>query len=201
MSEKFSKLILWSWFFVLSCTVVSFIGIVALMRSDVQFWNFRDILLRLLGWCCLTHIGIALYLLVVRKWLLSLVAVIVFLFGLIGVLYGGPNIGSVRNQVSSALDVPVSNLVYVGGFLSRESKIVFELTGDIQPKESKIENRSNDENTRMILQQVLAAVNVPSPADEKVAVAISKFPMEFNTVFYICIGEKRWIVFFGNAVM
>lgn len=202
MKTNSHRFIFWLWMLAIIYTTMAIIGFETMPPSDMRLWGVRLVIFKSLGWCCLVHLGLAVLLLLLRKWLSAISALLLSLlfFGitLIEGLTIGPDLKTVRQKVSALTGVSTSDLECVGGHLSRESVIVFKVAG-IAPFSDVGEEISNEANIRPVLVGVLRSLRV-LPTEPMVK-EIKKFPMEFNTVFALCTNDEWWIVFFGNAVM
>ena len=200
--DEISKLLFWSFLLTFTYAIAVNVGIRYLPASNMRFWGVRAVLFLTVGWCCLVHFAIATCYLFMRKWSMSLFAFSLFLL-LLGAtivegLSIGPDIETIRRRTAEATGIPTSDLVCVGGRLSRESIVVFKATGDAL-LECKNAVRAYESNVRPILTDVLNRMDVN--LEENSTINVLKFPMDYNTVFALCINDEWWIVFFGNAVM
>ena len=113
-------------------------------------------------------------------------------------LHAGPSVETVRQKTAAAMGVPPLELVYVGGCLRRESRVLFHQDGDT-PFAGEYEEIPPDGQTFEITMSFLKEMNVNT--DKDATVKVFKFPMEFDTVFCVVCGKERWIIFYGNMVM
>ena len=113
-------------------------------------------------------------------------------------LHAGPSVEKVRQKVAAAIGVPSLELFYVGGYLRRESRVLFHQDGDT-PFAGEYEEIPPDRQTFEMTMSFLKEMNVN--IDKDATVKVFKFPMEFDTVFCVVCGKERWIIFYGNIVM
>ena len=113
-------------------------------------------------------------------------------------LHAGPSIETVKHKITIATGVSSSELVYVGGYLRRESKALFRYDGDVAFVCEHQEISPNSQTFDVIINFLKdMKVNI----GKEVPIKIIKFTMEFDTVFCIISRNQRWIVFCGNIVM
>lgn len=171
--------------------------------SNMKWWGFRLFLMKSIGCCLFLHLGISLWLLVRRAWLrclgASLLLLFVFLSAFMAVFVSGPDIETVRLKAAEATGIRASHLVCIGGRLSRESRVVFEVKENDSSNGIGEEVNSQDDTTCQILIQALSFVHVEVSVAEKLV--IRKFPMKFDTVFMVRTAERSYIIFFGQSVM
>ena len=118
---------------------------------------------------------------------------------LLGSISIGPSIRWVREKTAYTTGIPVSELVCIGGRLSRESEVVFEVKDGILPKIIGEEVERQDDTLWEIIIHTLSFVQVEVPVNSKML--IRKFYDEFNTIFIVDIGGKSYAIFFGQSVM
>ena len=113
-------------------------------------------------------------------------------------LHAGPSVETVRQKAAAAIGVPTSELVYVGGYLRRESSVLFHHEGEMPFAGEHVEIPPDGQTFEIII-KFLKDMNVT--VDKDTTIKVFKFPMEFDTVFCVVCGKERWIVFYGNIVM
>ena len=113
-------------------------------------------------------------------------------------LHAGPSVEAVRQKVATAMGVPFLELSYVGGYLRRESRVLFHREGDT-PFVGEHEEVSPEAQSYEIVTGFLKSMSIN--VDKGVVIKVIKFPMEFDTVFCIVCGKEQWIIFYGNTVM
>lgn len=113
-------------------------------------------------------------------------------------LSAGPSIETVKDKIAVAMEVSPSELVYVGGYLRRESIALFRHEGDVSFVREQDEI-SRDCQSFDIVMNFLKDMKVN--VDKEVPIKIIKVSMEFDTVFCVISRNERWIVFYGNIVM
>ena len=113
-------------------------------------------------------------------------------------LHAGPSVETVRQKVATAMGVPSFELFYVGGYLRRESRVLFHREGDT-PFAGEHEEIPPETQSYEIVTSFLKSMNVN--VDKGVAIKVIKYPLEFDTVFCIVCGKEQWIIFYGNTVM
>ena len=113
-------------------------------------------------------------------------------------LHAGPSVETVRQKAAAAIGVPTSELVYVGGYLRRESSVLFHHEGEMPFAGEHVEIPPDGQTFETII-KFLKDMNVT--VDKDTTIKVFKFPMEFDTVFCVVCGKERWIVFYGNIVM
>ena len=113
-------------------------------------------------------------------------------------LHAGPSVETVRQKAAAAIGVPTSELVYVGGYLRRESSVLFHHEGEMPFAGEHVEIPTDGQTFETII-NFLKNMNVT--VDKDATIKVFKFPMEFDTVFCVVCGNERWIVFYGNIVM
>ncbi len=171
--------------------------------SNMKWWGFKLFLIKSIGYCCLFHLGISLWFLVRRAWRrcigASLLVLLLFFSTLMAALVSGPDIKTVRSKVADVTGIRTSNLVCIGGRLSRESKVVFEVKDGVSPKIIGEEVKCQDDTVWEIILDTLSFVHASVPANARIE--IRRFPEEFNTVFMVYIDGKSYAIFFGQSVM
>jgi len=202
MKSKAYRMLFRCWLFVVISTIVAAICIWFLPRCDMRLWNVRSWMFQFLGWCLLVHLGIVLGFLIMREWLMSFLSLglflLLFVVTLIVGLTVGPPIETVRAKIADTMGIPSSELVCVGGFLSRESEVLFRREGST-PFAGKCEEVPAKAQAREIVMEVLERMNVK--LDKAAPITILKFPLEFDTIYCVIVGKDQWVVFFGMAVM
>ena len=113
-------------------------------------------------------------------------------------LHAGPSVETVRQKAAAAIGVPTSELVYVGGYLRRESSVLFHHEGEMPFAGEHVEIPTDGQTFETII-NFLKNMNVT--VDKDATIKVFKFPMEFDTVFCVVCGKERWIIFYGNIVM
>ena len=113
-------------------------------------------------------------------------------------LHAGPSVETVRQKVATAMGVPSLELFYRGGYLRRESRVLFHRDGGL-PFAGGHEEVPPEAQSYEIVTSFLKSMNVN--VDKGVAIKVIKFPMEFDTVFCVVCGKEQWIIFYGNTVM
>lgn len=203
MMLKFHKLLSVFCVIVVAFALTAFVGIEFLPASDMRLWGFRSFAYQSLGWCCLVHIGIVFGFLLLRKWRKFFVAMgltISLIFALLlGSLSIGPNLRWVREKTASATDIPLIELVCIGGRLSRESVVVFEVKGETSPKNIGEEVSRQDDTSWEIILHVFSFVNVRIPANAEIK--IRRLHEDLNTIFIVDVHGKQYAIFFGQSVM
>ena len=202
MKSKAYRILFRCWLFVVFYTIFVAIGIEFMPRCDMRLWNVRSLMFQSLGWCLLAHPVIVLGFLILRKWLMSFLSLglllLLFFVTLIVGLTVGPPIETVHAKVADTVGIPSSELVCVGGFLSRESEVLFRREGST-PFAGKCEEVPADAQACEIVMRVLERMNVKM--DKAAPIKILKFPWEFDTIYCVICGKDQWMVFFGMCVM
>ena len=147
--------------------------------SNMKWWGFKLFLIKSIGYCCLFHLGISLWFLVRRAWRrcigASLLVLLLFFSTLMAALVSGPDIKTVRSKVADVTGIRTSSLVCIGGRLSRESRVAFEVKENDSSNGIGEEVNSQDDTTCQILLQALSFVHVEVSMAEKLV--IRKFHM------------------------
>ena len=171
--------------------------------SNMKWWGFKLFLIKSIGYCWLFHLGISLWFLVCRAWHrfigASLLVLLLFVSTLMVALVSGPDIETVRSKVADVTGIRTSGLLCIGGRLSRESTVVFEVKDGISPKISGEEVKCQDDTACEIILDTLSFVHASVPANARIE--IRRFPEEFNTIFMVNIDGKSYVIFFGQSVM
>ena len=203
MMMTFYKLLTTCCVIVVVCALTAFVGIELLPASDMRMWGIRSFAYQSLGWCCVAYFGIMLGFLLLRKWRklfmafgLAVPLIVAFILGSLSI---GPSIRWIREKTACATGVPFCELVCVGGRISRESVVVFEVKCGTSPKIIGEEVDRQDETTCAIILHALSFVHVEIPASA--GIVIRRFHEEFNTVFMVDILDKQYAIFFGQSVM
>ena len=179
------------------------VGIEFLPATDMRMWGIRSFAYQSLSWCCLVYPGIVIGFLLMRQWRklfmalgLAIPLIAALLLGSISI---GPSIRWVREKTAYTTGIPVSELVCIGGRLSRESEVVFEVKDGILPKIIGEEVERQDDTLWEIIIHTLSFVQVEVPVNSKML--IRKFYDEFNTLFIVDNGGKSYEIFCGKTVM
>lgn len=203
MISKIRKLLSICCVIVVASALTAFAGIEFLPASDMRLWGVRSVAYQSLSWCCLVYPGIVIGFLLMRQWRklfmalgLAIPLIAALLLGSISI---GPSIRWVREKTAYTTGIPVSELVCIGGRLSRESKVVFEVKDGILPKIIGEEVKCQDDTVWEIILDTLSFVHASVPANARIE--IRRFPEEFNTVFMVYIDGKSYAIFFGQSVM
>lgn len=203
MISKIRKLLSICCVIVVASALTAFAGIEFLPASDMRLWGVRSVAYQSLSWCCLVYPGIVIGFLLMRQWRklfmalgLAIPLIAALLLGSISI---GPSIRWVREKTAYTTGIPVSELVCIGGRLSRESKVVFEVKDGILPKIIGEEVKCQDDTAWEIILDTLSFVHASVPANARIE--IRRFPEEFNTVFMVYIDGKSYAIFFGQSVM
>ena len=203
MKMTFQKLLTICCVIVVASALTAFAGIEFLPASDMRLWGVRSVAYQSLSWCCLVYPGIVIGFLLMRQWRklfmalgLAIPLIAALLLGSISI---GPSIRWVREKTAYTTGIPVSELVCIGGRLSRESEVVFEVKDGILPKIIGEEVERQDDTLWEIIIHTLSFVQVEVPVNSKML--IRKFYDEFNTIFIVDIGGKSYAIFFGQSVM
>lgn len=203
MISKIRKLLSICCVIVVASALTAFAGIEFLPASDMRLWGVRSVAYQSLSWCCLVYPGIVIGFLLMRQWRklfmalgLAIPLIAALLLGSISI---GPSIRWVREKTAYTTGIPVSELVCIGGRLSRESKVVFEVKDGILLKIIGEEVKCQDDTVWEIILDTLSFVHASVPANARIE--IRRFPEEFNTVFMVYIDGKSYAIFFGQSVM
>lgn len=203
MAMKFHKLLTICCVFVVVFALIAFVGIKLLPAFDMQIWSIRSFAYQSLGWCCFVHFVIMLGFLLLRKWrqlfMAFGLAILLIAVLILGSLSIGPSIRWVREKTACATDIPFAELVCIGGRLSRESMVVFEVKCGTSLKIIGEEVDRQDDVTWEAVLHALSFVHVRIPANARVV--IRRFREEFNTVFMVDVLGKQYAIFFGQSVM
>lgn len=203
MISKIRKLLSICCVIVVASALTAFAGIEFLPASDMRLWGVRSVAYQSLSWCCLVYPGIVIGFLLMRQWRKLFMALGLAIPLLAALLLGsisiGPSIRWVREKTAYTTGIPVSELVCIGGRLSRESKVVFEVKDGILPKIIGEEVKCQDDTAWEIILDTLSFVHASVPANARIE--IRRFPEEFNTVFMVYIDGKSYAIFFGQSVM
>ena len=114
-------------------------------------------------------------------------------------LVSGPDIETVRAKVAGVTGIRASSLDCIGGRLSRESEVVFEVKDGVSPKIIGEEVKCQDDTAWEIILDTLSFVHASVPANARIE--IWRFPEEFNTVFMVYIDGKSYAIFYGQSAM
>ena len=135
-----------------------------------------------------------------RRWKSGLIALVIlplfFIIAFLVALMTGPNIEAVTEKVSAVTAVPQSEIKCLGGRLSREKVIAFEL-----PKGASLQIETADEMERSDilprLKEYADRLNLQMPAQGKVL----RYRLESDTVYVVYDRDYRLVFFFGMIVM
>ena len=171
--------------------------------SNMKWWGFKLFLIKSIGYCWLFHLGISLWFLVCRAWRrcigASLLVLLLLFSTLMAALVSGPDVETVRSKVADVTGIRTSSLVCIGGRLSRESEVVFEVKDGISPKIIGKEVEQQDDTLWAIVIHTFSFVQVEVPVNSKIM--IRKFYDEFNTILMVNIDGKSYAIFFGQSTM
>ena len=179
------------------------VGIEFLPATDMRMWGIRSFAYQSLCWCCLVYPGIMIGFLLMRQWRslfmalgLAIPLIAALLFESVSI---GPSIRWVREKTAGATGIPSAELVCIGGRLSRESRVVFEVKDGISPKIIGKEVEQQDDTLWAIVIHTFSFVQVEVPVNSKIM--IRKFYDEFNTILMVNIDGKSYAIFFGQSTM
>lgn len=197
------KLLTISYVLIVAFILAAFIAIEFLPATDMRMWGIRSFAYQSLCWCCLVYPVIVIGFLLMcklRKFFIALILAIPLIAALLlGSISIGPSIRWVREKAAGAIGIPIDELVCIGGRLSRESTVVFEVNDGLSPKIIGEEVKRQDDTLWDIIMHTLSFVQVEVPVDSKIV--MRKFYDEFNTIFIVHIDGKAYVVFLGQSVM
>ena len=158
--------------------------------SSMSLWRVRSLAANSVVVCLLWHCVAVIVLFARRRWKSELIALVILpLFVIIAFLVAlmiGPNIEAVTEKVSAVTAVPQSEIKCLGGWLRRESVIVFEL-----PKGASLQIETADEMERndilLRLKEYADRLNLQMPAQGKVL----RYRLEFDTVYVVYGRDHR----------
>ena len=188
---------------IVAFVLTAFIVIEFLPATDMQMWGIRSFAYQSLCWCCLVYPGIVIGFLLMcklKKFFMSLILAIPLIAALLlGSVSIGPSIRWIREKAAGATGIPIAELVCIGGRLSRESTVVFEVNDGVSPKIIGEEVKRQDDTLWEIIIHTLSFAQVEVPVGSKIV--MRKFYDEFNTIFIVYINCKAYVVFLGQSVM
>ena len=168
--------------------------------SAMSLWPIRSLAAIGVTACLLGHCIAMIVLFVRRRWKSGLIALVIlplfFIIAFLVALMIGPNIEAVTEKISAVTAVPQSEIKCLGGWLSRESIIVFEL-----PKGAPLQIEAADEMERNDilprLKEYADRLNLQIPVQGNVL----RYRLEFDTVYVVYDRDHRLVFFFGMIVM
>ena len=168
--------------------------------SAMSLWGVRSFAATSVVVCLLGHCMAMIVLFARRRWKSGLIALVIlpvfFIIAFLVALMTGPDIEAVTEKVSAVTAVPQSEIKCLGGWLRRESVIVFEL-----PKGASLQIETADEMERndilLRLKEYADRLNLQMPAQGKVL----RYRLEFDTVYVVYGRDHRLVFFFGMIVM
>ena len=152
------------WLLALIYAVAAIAILELLPASAMRFWHLRRWIFHSLGWCFLILIGIALWFLLKRKYRRAIVALCLLPAILVAIVYEGmsigPDIDDVMRSISETVAISQSEIRCLGGWLRRESTLVFELSEKANPDLTNASQTRNPKN-RFDLDSLAARFSVP----------------------------------------
>ena len=198
MKQKFTSN--YWWYMPVLLGTLSFVIVLLCGSTTKSFWNIRSFAANCIAVCILGHFMVMLWMFIRKQWRNFLVTVIMSPFILFitftASLIVGPSIESVTEKVALALSIPKHKMKCLGGRLSRESTVVFEIL-DATQLHLEDSDIMKDKSFWPYLKERSKRFGVLLPEDSKVWYV----RLEFDTLVVVCWNGHSIVFFCGNSIM